>query len=213
MWFLRRVPSPPRGRHILAAVLLVAHVFSATGAPVPVPHAANTRASQSPYPCRDHACGCLTAEQCWAGDCCCFTLEQKLEWADARGVEPPASARAAADARKATPPKKPKRPCCRGEDEAALPVAACSGPTCDREAVAVEDAADDTLTVLWVAGVRAQKCRGEGPAGLLKLDPAVPPATAPVAPLALEPDRFTRPASVPPVPISQQPPARPPRRG
>lgn len=213
MWLPRRLPSPPEGRHALAVLLLVAHAFAAAGAPVPVSHSANPRASQPPYPCRDHACGCLTAEQCWAGDCCCFTLEQKLDWAAARGIEPPASAAAAAAARKAAaPPKKAKRPCCRGEDEAALPVAACSGPTCDREAVAAEDAGDDALAVLWVAGVRAQKCRGEGPAGLLKIDPAVPPAASPVAAIAPEPDRFARPASVPPVPLSQQPPARPPRR-
>lgn len=213
MWFPRRLPNLPRGRHVLAVLLLVAHAFAATGAPVPVPHAANNRSSQPAYPCRDHACGCLTAEQCWAGDCCCFTLEQKLDWADARGIEPPASARSAAAARKAaTPPKKPKRPCCRGEEEAALPVAACSSPTCEQDAAAAEDS-DNALTVLWVAGVRAQKCRGEGPAGLLKLDPAVAPAAPTTVKIAPEPERFARPASVPPAPVSQQPPARPPRRG
>src|SRR5437868_1752138 len=42
-----------------------------------------------PFPCQDHRCGCLSAEQCWRS-CCCFTNSQKLAWAAEHGIRPPA---------------------------------------------------------------------------------------------------------------------------
>lgn len=44
-----------------------------------------------PFPCQDHPCGCQTAEQCWS-HCCCFTAEERWEWARAHHIEPPAYA-------------------------------------------------------------------------------------------------------------------------
>jgi hypothetical protein len=49
------------------------------------------KVSQQPFPCQHHACGCVDAEQCWRG-CCCFTPAQKLAWAEAHHVTPPADA-------------------------------------------------------------------------------------------------------------------------
>lgn len=44
------------------------------------------------YPCDDHACGCVTASECWL-HCCCHTHQQRLNWAAAHGVRPPEAVR------------------------------------------------------------------------------------------------------------------------
>lgn len=44
------------------------------------------------FPCEDHACGCVSAEECWH-DCCCYTPHQRLVWAIRNGVTPPESVR------------------------------------------------------------------------------------------------------------------------
>ena len=76
-------PLPPHLlRHVVAAAALLGQVVAAVGAPVPSRALANKSASV-PFPCLGHPCGCSTSEQGWAGDCCCFTLEEKLAWADA----------------------------------------------------------------------------------------------------------------------------------
>jgi hypothetical protein len=49
----------------------------------------------SAFPCQHDACGCMSAEACWSG-CCCFTLQERLEWAGARGAFIPSWARAGA---------------------------------------------------------------------------------------------------------------------
>jgi len=42
-----------------------------------------------PFPCQNMGCGCQNARQCWA-DCCCHSDQQKIEWAKANNVKPPA---------------------------------------------------------------------------------------------------------------------------
>lgn len=42
------------------------------------------------FPCEDHACGCVSAEECWH-DCCCYTPHQRLVWSIRSGVTPPES--------------------------------------------------------------------------------------------------------------------------
>lgn len=73
-------------RRCLAPLLALAYVLAMVGAPWPTSSASRDAA---PFPCQGHRCGCLSAEQCWA-HCCCFTPEQRLAWAAANGVEPPA---------------------------------------------------------------------------------------------------------------------------
>lgn len=41
------------------------------------------------FPCENHPCGCSTAQHCW-DHCCCYSDEEKLRWAAANGVTPPA---------------------------------------------------------------------------------------------------------------------------
>lgn len=41
------------------------------------------------YPCQGGSCGCQSAAQCWQ-NCCCHTDSEKVAWAQAHGVVPPA---------------------------------------------------------------------------------------------------------------------------
>ena len=76
-------------RHRLGAtVACFAYLIATLGIPLPI---AVPKDLSQPFPCQDHACGCQTAEQCWS-HCCCFTPEQRLEWARAHNVEPPSYA-------------------------------------------------------------------------------------------------------------------------
>ena len=89
------------------------------------------RISDEMYPCMNCPCGCASAEACWR-DCCCFTHQQKLAWAEEKGVVPPkfvvASARAEAELppccrkRMASCCKNMKKSCCQqgSEDENSL---------------------------------------------------------------------------------------------
>ena len=82
----------PRLRRFVAVFSLANYLLLLVGIPLPVPAplSAFTRKDQSrPYPCQHHRCGCVSADQCWR-QCCCFTHEQKLAWAAANGVVPPA---------------------------------------------------------------------------------------------------------------------------
>ena len=67
-------------------LLLVAVVYGwlATGVPLPKP----LPSVAERFPCENCPCGCRTAEQCWQ-NCCCYSLEQRLAWAERNGVRPP----------------------------------------------------------------------------------------------------------------------------
>jgi hypothetical protein len=134
---------PPRRRHTLwqrlrrrlcAGLVLVAYLLTAGGVPLPLlPH----KDRSQPFPCMDHACGCRSAEECWR-HCCCYTPEEKLAWAHAYGIEPPAYAERPAAER----PEPVCRHCAEHED------ACCRhrhhGPGRGG----------------WLLGARALECRG-----------------------------------------------------
>jgi hypothetical protein len=148
-----------RPRHAVAVLLFVSQFICAFGVPI----FAATATTATPYPCRGHACGCASADECWQGDCCCFTLEEKLAWADANGIEPPSHVRPTVAARKSR-----SRPaCCRAAGACdAKPHGTC--PSCAAEKK-IEPG------VQWAVAFRAQKCRGEGPLGLFTLPPTIVP--------------------------------------
>jgi hypothetical protein len=77
-----------RLRDVIVVLTLVSHLMLTFGIPLPAP-SRKKPTDGVPYPCQSRPCGCVTAEQCWAGDCCCFSIEEKLAWAEANGVEPP----------------------------------------------------------------------------------------------------------------------------
>jgi hypothetical protein len=228
-----------RVREALLTLTLLGHVLAVSG--LPKATSSHKKDASQPYPCQDQPCGCHSAEECWAGDCCCFTLHEKLAWAEARGLEPPQQARRLARARKASPA--PPAPCCRpgrggqnfgppaglaaSDPEPGRPAAArdrirraacCEAPARGCPAcvppVAAEcrDRTTSTGAPLgrWVVGILAQKCRGEGLAGLLKLDPSVPTESL-SPPLPPEPVAVHSPSAARVTPTSLAPPAPPPR--
>lgn len=157
-----------RGFHRRDFVLwltLFSHLMVACGFPLPTPRRISKDTSR-PFPCQNRPCGCITADQCWKGDCCCFTLEEKLAWAEANGVEPPEHVRARIESRKARPTSPKKKSCC-SEDEPAPTLSVLVSPTCcERRNSSAEfcnempacEAAPDTECPHCVAKARPSCC-------------------------------------------------------
>lgn len=215
----------------MVVLTLLSHLLVTFGFPLPS-RSRKPNDPDHPYPCQNRPCGCLTSEQCWKGDCCCFTLEEKLAWAEANGVEPPEHVRPLVKSRSGRPAAKKMSCCSEAEPPAtcaeceAVASAHCSdGSCCESKATAGcphcaaksgskhPDAKSSTKqpSVRWVVGLFAQKCRGEGPAGLLQLDPTIVPDLTPV-PLA-QPNciDLIRPSSDRATSLSICPPTPPPR--
>lgn len=232
-----------RLRDLVAVLTLFSHLMVTFGFPLPSPSRKSKDASR-PYPCQSRPCGCLTADECWKGDCCCFTIEDKLTWAEANGVEPPEHVRPLVESRKSRPAPPKKKSCCSEAEPApepsvtALPTCCekkTPAATCCSETSACEDAPDaecphcavkakpnccekknaptpDTEPgVRWVVGIFAQKCRGEGPAGLFQLDPSVVPDLTPVFLAGPERGDHVAPRSDRTTSLTHPPPTRPPR--
>jgi hypothetical protein len=87
-WSRLRTSWRSLGRRLCAGVTLIAYLAAALGLPLP---AAARRAADQQFPCQNHPCGCLTAEECWR-HCCCFTPQERWAWAEEHHVQPPAYA-------------------------------------------------------------------------------------------------------------------------
>ena len=111
--------------------------------------AADAKTSTVPFPCQSRPCGCLTAEKCWAGPCCCFSMKEKFAWAAARGVRPPD--RAAREMPEAPAGKKPGACCAETRKPRSNPL------------------------VRVVSGLHERQCRGGPSDGLGAAPPAQPP--------------------------------------
>jgi hypothetical protein len=85
----------PAGHRCTSAILLLAYVVTAAG--VPISFGRRSAQSGEVYPCMAGGCGCKSADQCWRS-CCCHSLAERLAWARARGIDPPAFALAQARA-------------------------------------------------------------------------------------------------------------------
>jgi hypothetical protein len=106
-------------RRLCAVVALLSYLATIGGVPLPSVHGKD---QSQPFPCQDHPCGCLTAEQCWR-HCCCFTPEEKWVWAQAQHVEPPAYA-------EVSPPRGWQTPRLRDQvDGGGTACRACFSPT------------------------------------------------------------------------------------
>ncbi|MFQ3651974.1 MAG: hypothetical protein SNJ75_16755 [Gemmataceae bacterium] len=151
-------------RSWLGGVTLLTYLLTTFGYPVLA--CRYSKPTGPAFPCQFRPCGCLTAEECWAGDCCCFTLQEKIAWADARGVAVPAAARAKAQQAHASEQKaQPARGC----EHKAQPAPCCKQaeacPCCQpaRETCCSEPESNSMpVAFAWVSGVSARKCRGEG---------------------------------------------------
>lgn len=204
-----RIALGDRSRGIVVGLTLYSYLMITVGLPL---SSLNRKKPTDgvPYPCQSRPCGCLTAKQCWQGDCCCFTLEEKLAWAEANGVEPPEHVRPLVESRRSRPAPLKRKSCCSGTESAsALSVKAqptcCEkrkpGATCCNNQSPCEATADAECpqcaskaksnccekkakllhkqsSVRWVVGIFAQKCRGDGPIGWLKLELLTLPAPA-----------------------------------
>jgi hypothetical protein len=190
---MARFSKPRRNlpvRVAVAMLALIAHLSTTFAIPLPASNASADDDGQ-PYPCRGHSCGCLSAEECWQGDCCCYTLEQKLAWADERGIEPPPHVRPLVASRQASARQVARTASCCSEHAATITGSCCQhheASTRTRTAAtsAPERHASDsdrpTGSIRWVVGVFADKCHGAGPAGLHHPDLITSPAmvSAPV---------------------------------
>ena len=166
----------------LVILTLFSHVLVAFGLPLPGSFAPRSKEADAPFPCQNRPCGCLSSTQCWVGDCCCFTLEEKLTWADANGVAPPDHVRPLVASRQSRPAPPEKRACCSeaADEPTCDPYDEASAPECCAPA---PKAHEDRPRLRWVIEGFAQKCRGDGPAGTFTLEPGV----VPCAPLDLRP--------------------------
>lgn len=158
-------------RSALALFLAANHLLVATGMPIPLPSGGTERSGREMFPCMNCSCGCRTAEQCWR-HCCCYTMTQKVAWAKAHGVTPPAfvveaAAREAASAAGADDHK----PCC----------AHCREKSTSPPQASPRNARQTERIVL----LKVLECEGHGPFGLLAASPALIPR--PAAFIATEP--------------------------
>ena len=156
-------------RKSIAVLVLIGLCALQVPLSLPVPATSSGKDRSAPFPCQDRPCGCSSAARCW-NDCCCFTNQQKLDWAAANNVKPPEFVVAAAEKEKAEGEKqeavevasccqKPPAPvsaCCQSEKTAAPKAACCETKPTE---VSAENTEDDSATVI---GWFAQKCQGKG---------------------------------------------------
>jgi len=215
---------------IVAGVVLLCHFMVTFGLPSPTSLFAIRVESGQPYPCQHRRCGCLSAERCWQGDCCCFKLEEKLEWAGANGVEPPKHVRPMVALRRAVAPaavnsfgSAPREKTCDSlkshsccEKAQNKPVALADGSECGSvrqvKTYGPKTTPEPSPGVQWILGAFAQKCRGETAAGVFLLDFAmvldhspvllVKPASVGLITLATE--RILSISDIPPLPPPRQ---------
>jgi hypothetical protein len=206
-----------RIRDVIVLLALVSQAIVTLGLPLPAPTMTGRKEDSRPFPCKDIPCGCMTADQCWAGDCCCFTLEEKLAWAENLGIEPPGHVRPMVEARKSHAPccqqHEPSPPACCDNlhDGCEQQCSDCCSPRAASNCCNEKPAAHATR-LRWVVGILAQKCRGEGGAGLFQEDPLVVPDLVPawtpdlgaVATITLSAGRCASVADFPPVPPPRQ---------
>ncbi len=155
-------------RGFVAALLIVNQLVIASGLPLPAVAAAVGEATKKdlskPFPCMNRPCGCKNADECWHS-CCCFTMRERLAWAEANGIEPPAFLREAV-AREALadasgPPddhaklREEKPCCCCGNCKARSAMAATirARATCDKTS-APTTAASTTAAPTTAAPIR-----------------------------------------------------------
>jgi hypothetical protein len=119
-----------------------------------------------PFPCQDKPCGCRDAATCWKS-CCCNTKKERLAWAKAHGVTPPAFLVAEA---KLETTKKKAGACCQ--------VGGKSSPaTCTLVTKPKEAKTEFTL----VLADSQRKCQGLAPLWTLLSQTILPEWQAPIA--------------------------------
>ncbi len=124
---------------------------------VPLPAHSEKKPGAAPFPCQDCPCGCKDAETCWR-DCCCFTNQQKLAWAQRNRVTPPAFVVAAAK-REGCCARKQGHACCEAKT-ASVGLAATKRPCCAKREAACAASGSQCLS----AAGSCSQCDGHSPA-------------------------------------------------
>ena len=164
--------SRQRVAHAAIRLLAIAALGGFLGAVlgVPVVRLAPKKDLSQPFPCQDHRCGCMSADQCWQS-CCCFTNREKLAWAAEHGVRPPAYVFAAAAREK---PVALTQSCCHSHSKSCCDDdASC----CEKD----ESAESHTWSIEFVSAIQARKCRGQAELWLALGAVAPPPAAVAVS--------------------------------
>jgi hypothetical protein len=222
-------------RDTVLVLMLVSHLAVSLGFPLRIMHPRALKNDSRRYPCQDRPCGCLTEEECWKGDCCCFSLEEKLAWAESHGVEPPDHVRPLVELRKARLASSKKKSCCCSEAqgheaESSKSACPCSNAgrdsrqtPCEAATPSPECNAAEELKCCpekhvagpsggrWIVGLFAQECRGAGPMGLYALEPTLVPQAPSTRHSALELAGFIADTSSTLSSSSHRPPTPPPR--
>jgi len=76
---------------LFRSFLTMVVLFCVVPVPLPMMSQKGDDPQEVAYPCQNRSCGCKSAYQCWTS-CCCFSPQQRLEWAKKHGVTPPSYA-------------------------------------------------------------------------------------------------------------------------
>jgi hypothetical protein len=161
------------GRPLVAGLALAGYLLAVAGFPVPLRPAKDL---SRPFPCQNHRCGCLSADDCWH-HCCCFSSQERLAWARKHEVVPPPVVRAEAPLSWNTPRLRDRQAAARPPSTAEgqcpecrrLPTtAACcrhdqgQQPSCctTRRPASQEGTAVPAPKTTWVIALTARCCGG-----------------------------------------------------
>lgn len=214
----------PWTRRLLGLVLILGVCAAVVPIPVSVIDWSGKDRSE-PFPCQAHACGCMTAAQCW-NRCCCLTNEQKVAWSRRHEIEPPdfvivaARQESATAAAKAVEGKR-QDSCCLNDGiskaectklKSPWAIAKCSKPVAAKRATAgrATSARPKPAGKAYVLTALVQKCQGHS-SFWHSLPWCVVPACFDHSPQATSPDRKIA-VSVDRVPFVTHPPPAPPPR-
>lgn len=127
-------------------VLLFSHLVATFGWPFPIIETGKPHDIRGDYPCENRLCGCATYDECWAGDCCCFTLQEKIDWAVAHREDVPDHVPGLINSAH-------HESCCAKEQHA-------NCADYDSGCCHAEQGASQSPKSKWVIGLFAQKCKG-----------------------------------------------------
>jgi hypothetical protein len=131
--------------------LALALVQLLTSASWAIPISSRSKEAGRPYPCMDRPCACSSYDECWGGDCCCFTLEEKIAWAASNGITPPDHVKSLLQNRQSEPPRESTCPHCKAAN------------------------AQKTASSRWIYGFAVQRCHDGQTAGFLAATASIPP--------------------------------------
>ena len=143
---LPNLPAVRARRRATAILMVVAYLLTLAGLPTQSSSARDLR----PFPCQAHRCACQSADACWS-HCCCFTQSQRLAWARANDVDPPADEVAGHDAASDSEHDHPAAACCHTPDRNhERPTTACGHKSKGASSPGVRAAKCHGVSTLWV---------------------------------------------------------------